>query len=200
MKVNCLVFLTIKHTSVTSNLLYFPVILLFDWALSYLFGFLLDYLYLAVLSSLFYQSCCFMSHALTENHLLLWLCAHTANLLTHSWGMISQSESELWEKDKLLDGFISVAAAQANYISCVQSFTLAVPAERSPTSPMSLVGPCKLPWVASTRTKHCTSWPTRNALFWLEPLGEVWQRRSKTILRLKEKYRQNLKYWMLKKT
>lgn len=69
---------------------------------------------------------------------------------------IHRLETELWDKDQLIQKCISVAFQQNQYISHLRSFTHAGPAAGSPTSLVSQVvsaSAATLPWLPSTHTE-----------------------------------------------
>uniref|UniRef100_A0A0F8AZE7 SGNH hydrolase-type esterase domain-containing protein n=1 Tax=Larimichthys crocea TaxID=215358 RepID=A0A0F8AZE7_LARCR len=68
---------------------------------------------------------------------------------------IQRLESELRKRDQLIEGFVSVAAAQSKHISHLQSSTFTAPPAPSPPSPMSPVvsdSAATLPWQATMHT------------------------------------------------
>uniref|UniRef100_A0A3P8WJD6 Uncharacterized protein n=1 Tax=Cynoglossus semilaevis TaxID=244447 RepID=A0A3P8WJD6_CYNSE len=64
---------------------------------------------------------------------------------------INRLESELRKRDQLIEGFISVAAAQSKHISHLQSLTFTAPPAPSPPSPMS-----RIPRPPSPNRQRCT--------------------------------------------
>ncbi|KAL7372101.1 hypothetical protein ABVT39_010287 [Epinephelus coioides] len=86
---------------------------------------------------------------ITDREDLIWYCTSQYSQL---WEDIQRLKSELRKKNRMIEGYIAVAAARSKQISFLRLSGLAVTAARSPTSSVSVMASTfatTLPWLPS---------------------------------------------------